>query len=65
LTPAECRLSDLLLEGLDVATAAERMRVATQTARFMLKSVFHKTDTHRQSELMRFLLGFPNVAMIR
>jgi hypothetical protein len=54
-----------LLEGLDVAAAAGRMRVALGTARFMLKSVFHKTGTHRQSELMRFLLGLPNVAVIR
>jgi DNA-binding CsgD family transcriptional regulator len=53
------------LEGLDVAAAAGRMRVALGTARFMLKSVFHKTGTHRQSELMRFLLGLPNVAVIR
>jgi len=65
LTPAECRLSDLLLEGLDLATAAERMRVTTETARFMLKRAFHKTGTHRQSELIRFLLGLPNVAAVR
>jgi DNA-binding CsgD family transcriptional regulator len=65
LTPAECRLADFLLGGLDVAAAAERMRLTTETARFMLKSVFHKTGTHRQSELMRFLLGLPNVAVVR
>jgi len=65
LTPAECRLADLLLEGLDLADSAECMRVATGTGRFMLKSVFHKTGTHRQSELMRFLLGLPNLAVVR
>jgi DNA-binding CsgD family transcriptional regulator len=56
LTPSECRLADLLLQGFTVARAAERMRVTSHTARFMLKSIFGKTATHRQSELMRFLV---------
>jgi DNA-binding CsgD family transcriptional regulator len=60
LTPAECRLADLLLQGNDLKEAAECMRITTGTARFMLKSIFRKTDTHRQSELTRFLLGLPN-----
>jgi len=60
LTPAECRLADLLLQGRDLAQAADSMRITRGTARFMLKSVFRKTDTHRQSELTRFLLGLPN-----
>ena len=60
LTPAECRLADLLLQGRDLAEAATSMRITRGTARFMLKSVFRKTDTHRQSELTRFLLCLPN-----
>jgi DNA-binding CsgD family transcriptional regulator len=59
LTPAECRLADLLLHGLSVAVAAESMKITTGTARFMLKSIFEKTGTHRQAELMRFLLVMP------
>jgi DNA-binding CsgD family transcriptional regulator len=60
LTPAECRLADLLLQGRDLAQAADSMRITRGTVRFMLKSVFRKTDTHRQSELTRFLLCLPN-----
>ncbi|MDE3137651.1 MAG: hypothetical protein KGL59_13825, partial [Acidobacteriota bacterium] len=60
LTPAECRLADLLLQGNDLGKVAESMRITRGTARFMLKSIFRKTDTHRQSELTRFLLGLPN-----
>ncbi len=60
LTPAECRLADLLLQGNDLGEVAECLRITRGTARFMLKSIFRKTDTHRQSELTRFLLGLPN-----
>jgi len=59
LTPAESRLVSLLLEGLDLKIAAEHLRVTTSTARFMLKQVFHKTSTHRQSQLIRLLSSLP------
>jgi DNA-binding CsgD family transcriptional regulator len=60
LTPAECRLADCLLQGLELAGAAESMRITNNTARFMLKSIFRKTETHRQSELLRLLLRLPS-----
>jgi DNA-binding CsgD family transcriptional regulator len=59
LTPAESRLVSFLLEGLDLKIAAEHLRVTTGTARFMLKQVFHKTSTHRQSQLIRLLSSLP------
>ncbi|HEY1985201.1 MAG TPA: hypothetical protein VGG85_07330 [Terracidiphilus sp.] len=59
LTPAEARLADLLLQGLDVSQAAERMRTTLATTRFQLKRVQTKTKTHRQSELMRLMLSLP------
>jgi len=59
LTPTECRLADLLMQGCDLAEAAERLRMATGTARFHLKSIFRKTGTGRQSELMRLVLALP------
>lgn len=61
LAPAECRLADLLLQGLELAATAERLHITDSTARFMLKSVFRKTETHRQSELIRFLLCLPDL----
>jgi DNA-binding CsgD family transcriptional regulator/PAS domain-containing protein len=61
LTPSECRLADLLLQDLELIEAAESLGVTRGTARFMLKNIFRKTGTHRQPELMRFLLGLPNV----
>ena len=65
LTPAECRLTDHLLQGLELAAAADCMRITSGTARFMLKNIFAKTGAHRQSELMRILLGLPNIAIPR
>jgi DNA-binding CsgD family transcriptional regulator len=59
LTPTESRLADLLLEGLDVRGAAQRLGITIETARFHLKRVLAKTDTRRQTELMRLMLSLP------
>lgn len=59
LTPTESRLADLLLEGLDVREAAERLHTSLGTARFHLKRVFAKTGTRRQTQLMRLMLSLP------
>lgn len=59
LTPAESRLADLLLEGEEVRVAAERLGITTETARFHLKRVLAKTQTGRQTELMRLMLSLP------
>ena len=61
LTPTECRLADLLMEGCDLGVASARLKMATGTARFHLKAIFRKTGTGRQSELMRLVLGLPGV----
>jgi DNA-binding CsgD family transcriptional regulator/PAS domain-containing protein len=59
LTPAEARLADLLLEGLEVREAAERVGTTLETARFHLKRVLAKTGCRRQTELMRLMLSLP------
>ncbi len=53
LTDTEVRLVCHLIEGRSVRDAAARMKVAYETARSYLKSVFRKTDTHRQVELLQ------------
>jgi DNA-binding CsgD family transcriptional regulator len=65
LTPAECRLTDLLLQGLQVAGAARRTCITVGAARFMLKTILAKTGTHRQSELMLPLLSLPRFPVAR
>jgi DNA-binding CsgD family transcriptional regulator len=59
LTPTEARLADLLLKGLEVHQAADRMRTTLETTRFNLKRILAKTETNRQAELMRLMLSLP------
>ena len=55
LTPSEARLADALFQGLSVRAVAERRRVSIHTARAQLGSIFSKTHTHRQVDLVRLL----------
>jgi DNA-binding CsgD family transcriptional regulator len=59
LTPTECRLIDYLVQGHEVASAADLMRITVETARFHLKTIFRKTGTGRQSHLIRLVLELP------
>jgi DNA-binding CsgD family transcriptional regulator len=59
LTPAEARLAHLLVSGNDLKQAAEELRVGISTVRSQLKSIFAKTNTSRQSDLIRRLLMGP------
>lgn len=52
LTPAELALVDGLSAGKDLKTYAEARSVSLHTVRSQLKSVFAKTDTHKQSEIV-------------
>ena len=59
LTPAEARLADLVLQGMDVAEAATHLRTTVETTRFQMKRILSKTGARRQSELMRLMLSLP------
>ena len=56
LTPAEAKLACVIARGASPETAAGELKISRETARNQLKSVFAKTDTHRQSELVALLL---------
>ncbi|MGY3582453.1 DNA-binding CsgD family transcriptional regulator [Bradyrhizobium sp. USDA 4341] len=55
LTEAEARLAAQLAGGDSLETAADRMGIAKETSRSQLKSIFSKTGTHRQAELVAML----------
>jgi DNA-binding CsgD family transcriptional regulator len=59
LSPTECRLADLLHQGLEVREVADRLGSTLETARFHLKRVLAKTGARRQTELMRLMLSLP------
>ncbi|TCR65727.1 helix-turn-helix transcriptional regulator [Bosea sp. BK604] len=55
LTPAESRLAMRLAAGEDLSLAAEALGLSAGTVRGYLKTIFAKTDTHRQSELLQLI----------
>ena len=52
LTPAEARLVALLFAGGSLRSSAEALGIKYESARTSLKSIFQKTRTHRQAELV-------------
>ena len=59
LTNAEARVVKALSEGKRLETFAEEAGVTTHTVRHQLKQIFRKTDTTRQSELIKLVLTGP------
>jgi len=56
LTPAEAKLASVIARGASPEIAARELKISQETARNQLKSVFAKTETHRQSELVALIL---------
>lgn len=57
ITPAEARLATALMEGHSLEDYARDRGIAVPTARNQLQSLFEKTRTHRQGELIVALLN--------
>src|SRR5690606_10504774 len=63
-TPVECRLAAALLPGNSLRRAADEAGLSYETARWYLKSMFQKSGTSRQSELIA-RLSAANAAYLR
>jgi DNA-binding CsgD family transcriptional regulator len=61
ISPREAELAAHLAAGLGVEVTAERLAISVETARHHLKSIFAKTGTHSQAELVRRILSGPAV----
>lgn len=61
LTLSEIHLTSLLLQGKSLEEASKELKIKKNTARTYLKSIFQKTDTIRQSQLIRLLLMSPAI----
>jgi DNA-binding CsgD family transcriptional regulator len=59
LSPAECRIVHLLVDGFTPKEIAARVNVQYDTVRKQLQSIFHKTATRRQPDLLRLLMNLP------
>ncbi len=56
LTDAEAEIALRMARGADVRQVSEELSISLTTVRTHLHHVFNKTQTHRQSELVRLLL---------
>jgi len=63
LSHAECRVASLLAEGMAPKSIADTLGVQYDTVRKQLLSIYQKTATNRQPELMRLLLQLPAMAV--
>lgn len=59
LTPAEIRLLEALVNGKSLEEASEEFQVSKNTLRTQLHQIFRKTDTSRQSEVIKLVLTAP------
>ncbi|HKU00932.1 MAG TPA: helix-turn-helix transcriptional regulator [Paraburkholderia sp.] len=59
LSPAECRIVHLLMDGLTPKEIAAQVSVQYDTVRKQLQSIFQKTATRRQPDLLRLLMNLP------
>ncbi len=59
LTKAEARVAALLCEGLTLNEISEKLHNSNNTIKHHLKSVFQKTDTRRQAELVNLIMTGP------
>lgn len=55
LSPAESRVAAMIAEGCSVDATAQALSVKPNTIRVQLKSIFSKTGTNRQAELVSLL----------
>ncbi len=63
LTPAEAKLAVCLASGESLEEATDRLGVSLGTARNQLKSIFQKTETNRQAELVALLWRVSDLAV--
>jgi len=62
LTPAETEIANGILTGYTLDEIAVLRRVSRGTVRQQLKTILNKTDTCRQSDLVRLLMTLPQAA---
>lgn len=60
LTPSEASLAKALTDGESLKEASSRLDISIWTARSHLRSIFQKTDTHRQAELVSLITHIDN-----
>lgn len=65
LSHAECKITSMLADGMPLKTIADALGVQYDTVRKQLLSIYQKTATNRQPELVRLLMNLPASAVQR
>lgn len=60
MTSAEIRLATHLMQGVGLTKTANKLGISRHTAKAQLRSIFTKTDTRTQSELVALILRSAN-----
>ena len=60
LSPAECRVAEMMKLGMEVAEISEAIKIKVDTVRYYQKSVYRKTGVPGQGQLMRLLTRLPS-----
>jgi DNA-binding CsgD family transcriptional regulator len=60
LSPAECRVAEMMKQGMEVAEISEAIRIKVDTVRYYQKCIYRKTSVRGQGQLMRLLTRLPS-----
>jgi DNA-binding CsgD family transcriptional regulator len=60
LSPAECRVAEMMKRGMEVSEISETIRIKVDTVRYYQKCVYRKTGVRGQGQLMRLLTRLPS-----
>ncbi len=60
LTPAECRVAEMMKQGAEVSEISEVLKIRINTVRYYQKSIYRKTGVPGQGLLMRLLTRLPS-----
>jgi DNA-binding CsgD family transcriptional regulator len=63
LTDAECTVAQEVLMGDALHSIAGRINLSENTVKTHLQSIYQKTNTHRQAELVRLLMGLASIGL--
>lgn len=60
LSPAECRVAEMMKQGVEVAEISEAIKIKVDTVRYYQKTIYRKTGVRGHSQLMRLLTRLPS-----
>ena len=60
LSPAECRVAEMMKQGMEVAEISEMIRIKVDTVRYYQKCIYRKTGVRGQGSMMRLLARLPS-----